>query len=451
MKRYSLILLVFSSVLSSPHGYAASRPHYGGTLRIASREVPQTLDPSAQAVSPNLSHQVFETLVKLDERGRPQPLLATSWESEAGSQRWRFLLRGGVNLHDGSLLDASTVTASLRAANPGWKVFAMGEAVMIQTEFANPELPSELALSRNSIIRRAKDGRLSGTGPFMIAQWIPSKHLTLKANDGYWNGRPFLDTIEVEFGKGDREQKMLLDLAKAEVAELAPESIRGARSEGRTIITSQPQELLALVFSADAGSDDEAHARSAMAEFIDSSAINNVVFQGGGEPSAALVPNWVSGYGFIFSSSTGTLRSRQQRLSTQRLSTWTLAYDASDPTERVVAERILLNARDIGINLQLITSGSSTVRLVRIPLPSLTPQLALSELARTLQLPRPKYVSGSVTDLYSAESALLQSHRVVPLVHLRNAVALRPEVHNWHVLTDGDWQLCDVWLWAERP
>ena len=128
----------------------------------------------------------------------------------------------------------------------------------------------------------------------------------------------------------------------------------------------------------------------------------------------------------------------------------TLAYDAADPIARVIAERVLLNARDAGITLQL-TSANSDLRLVRMNLASSDPHVALNELAQSLRLPAPKFGSGSVTDLYAAEKALLQSHHVIPLLHVRGAIALRPNVRDWRMLPDGSWQLRNIWLGAEKP
>ena len=451
MKRCNLILLAASSLLFIGNLYAATRPRYGGALRIAMREAPQSLDPAdgAAGVPAGLSRHVFETLVALDENGRPQPLLATSWEVEAGNQRWRFILRAGVNFNDGIPLDANIVAASLRASNSEWKIFAVDNAVMIQTQSPDPEVPSELALARNSIVRHA-DGKLSGTGPFAISQWIPGKHLTLAANDRYWAGRPFLDAIELDFARNDREQKMLLDLAKADAVEVAPEYIRRAQSEGRTLTTSHPEELMVLLFATEPRSDDDNHLRNALAASIDAAAINNVVLQGSGEPSGALLPNWLSGYGFLFS--TPSLERKAERPSQAKHSpTWSLSYDASDPLAHLVAERILLNARDAGIALQLVTSGTSDLRLIRIPLSSLCPQVALAQLARTFQVAQPKFANSSITELYSAENTLLKSHRIIPLLHMRSAVALRSNVHNWNLLPDGESQLGNVWLSAEKP
>jgi peptide/nickel transport system substrate-binding protein len=470
MKPCNLLLLaansllwlgVWSGVATMP-ALAESRPHYGGTLRVAMKEAPQTLDPAAAGVPASISRMVFETLVALDERGRPQPLLATLWQSDLGNQRWRFFIRGGVSFSDGSPLDSVAVAASLHNSNPQWKVSAAADMVMIETESADPDLPAELALERNSIVRRsASGGKLSGTGPFVIAQWDAGKHVSLTANEQYWAGRPFLDSVQLDLGKNDHDQMLSLDLAKADVVEVAPESIHRERAENRMVMTSEPVELMALFFAHDPSSEDETHARNALALSIDTAAVNNVVLQGGGEPSGALLPNWISGYAFVFSAAgyaaAGNTtaesmdRARQERAQAKHVLAWTLGFDASDAVARVIAERVLLNARDAGITLQLISGGSPDLRLVRIPPSSSDPHVVLAELAKVLQLPQPHFENDSTADLYSAEKVLLQSHRVIPLLHLRSAVAQRSNVHDLNPLPDGTWSASNVWLSGEKP
>jgi peptide/nickel transport system substrate-binding protein len=429
---------------------AESRPHYGGTLRVAMKESPQTLDPATPGVLVSISRMIFETLIALDERGRPQPLLATSWQSDPGSQRWRFFIRSGVSFGDGSPLDSAAVAASLRNGNPQWKVSAAADMVMIETEFADTDLPAELALARNSIVRRS-DAKLSGTGPFAIAQWDAGKHAVLVASEQYWAGRVFVDSVQIDFGKNDRDQMLSLDLDKADVIEVAPEDIHRVRAENRIVVGSEPEELIALVFAHDPASEDETHARNALALSIDTAAVNNVVLQGGGEPDGGLLPNWMSGYAFVFPTAASTEHARAERMQAKHLPAWTLGYDPLDPVARVIAERVLLNARDAGITLQLASTGNPDLRLVRIPLASSDPHVALTVLAEAFQLPQPRFENASAATLYSAEKSLLQSHRVVPQLHLRSAVALRPNVHDLNVLPDGTWSVSNVWLSGEKP
>lgn len=449
MKPCSLFLVAVSSVLVASTARAADRPHYGGVLRIQVAEAPQSLSPEAvtSEAPAGLLRLIFETLLRLDDRGQPQPLLATSWEAEPGDQRWRFRVRGGVFFSDGAPLDAAAVAASLRNSDPGWKVLASGDMVQIETGNADHNLPAELALARNAIVRKSGD-RLIGTGTFTVAGWAAGRAATFKANEQYWGGRVFLDVVEVEFGKSDREQTMALDLDKADLVQVVAENIRRTQAENSTVISSAPSQLLALLFSSDPHSDDEAHARNALAASIDRAALNDVVLQGGGESTSALLPTWLSGYGFIFANPESPARAAPGQKHPQK---WNLAVDSVEPAARIIAQRIALNARDVGITLDLPPSQSPDVRLVSIPLESNDAHIGLRELANALQLPAPRFENQSVAELYAAEKTLLQSQRVIPLLHLRSAVAIRPAVRGFSRSTNGAWQLENVWLAAEKP
>jgi MarR-like DNA-binding transcriptional regulator SgrR of sgrS sRNA len=317
---------------------------------------------------------------------------------------------------------------------------------MLETDSGDAHVAAELALPRNAIVRRTNDVIL-GTGPFTVGQWDSGKHVALAANNQYWGGRPFIDSVEIDLGKAYRDQLMQFDLGKADLVEVAPESIRTAQAGNRNVITSAPEELLCLVFARDPQSEAEAQVRATLARNIDTGALNNVVFQAGGEPTGALLPNWLSGYGFVFHS--GMNDSRRQKV--PQPVTWSVAYDSTDPVSRIVAERIALNARDIGITLQAAPSNAADIRLTRIPQPSLDAEVSLWALARALQLPSPKFPDASVNTLYSAETALLETHRVVPLLHLRNAIAVRSSLHGISVGPDAVWNLQNAWLSPENP
>lgn len=451
MRRFNLLLLAASSVIWSVAAQAATRPHYGGTLRVAMRETPQALDPLslAQVGAPNISRLLFDTLVVLDGRGQPQPALATSWQAEPGNQRWRLTLRSGVLFNDGASLEATAVAASLRSANPDWKVLPVGDMVIVQTGEPHPNLPAELALPRNGIVHG--NPQVSGTGPFAVAQYVAGKHLSLVANDQYWGGRPFVDSMEIDFGQNDRDQMTSLDLGRIDLAEVAPENIRRARSEGHTVESSSPSELMVLAFANPPRNEEETHLRTGLALSIDTSAINNVVLQGGGESTGALLPNWLSGYGFLFAQEPSIERARTERALAKQSGPLVLAYDPQDTIARTVAERILLNARDAGTTVQLTTGGHADMALTRVSLPSLNIQTALTGIALALQLPTPNFANASPNDLYLAEKILLQSHRVIPLVYLRSGVALQLAIRNFNMSSDGAWQMNNVWLGSEKP
>jgi peptide/nickel transport system substrate-binding protein len=455
MTRIVLPLLVASSLVWAAVGNAATRPHYGGTVHVSMRAAPASLDPAEptqanSAATQNISCLIFDTLVTLDDRGQPQPALASSWQSESGGQRWQFTLRSGVKFHSGAAFTPDTAAASLRAANPTWKVFPTADSVVIEFDSPALDFPVKLGLQRNAIAKR-EGNKLFGTGPFAIADWQQGKKLTLTARDDYWGGRPFVDSIEIEMGRSLREQMISLDLSKVDVVEIAPEQAHRAAAEARHVESSASVELMALVFSRERQSPDDGKLREALALSIDRSSLNTVLLQGGGEPTGGLLPNWLSGYSFLFPVDSDLPRARQERDEVRQVPAWTLGYDSNDPVARVVAERISLNARDAGLTLQLTAANNADVRLMRIPLLSLDAGVALTSAATMLGLPEPKLIGTSAGDLYAAESALLQSQRLIPLLHLRTSYGVATSVKHWAQGPDGIWRMPDVWLGTDKP
>lgn len=453
MRRFVLVLLAASSLLWLGSAHAATRPRYGGTLRVGMRAAPSSLDPADIGQLPslegnNLSSLLFDTLVALDDRGTPQPGLALSWQSESGSQRWQFKLRPGVVWQDETSLTAEQAAASLRVANPNWKILAAGDTIIIQTDVPAPDLPAELAMAHNGIAKRG--GLILGTGPFAVKQWDAARQLTLVANNDYWGGRPFVDSIEIGMGQGFREQLLSSDLGKADVIEIAPEQAHGAAGENRRVQSSAPAELMALAFSHEPQSAEEGRLRQALALCIDRAALSSVLLQGGGEAAGGLLPDWMTGYAFLFHTGADLAAARQARGEQRQTAAWKLAYDANDPIARVVAERIVLNARDAGLMLQLAGSGSADLRLIQVPLISMDPPVALAGMAEAFHLPRSQLSGSSSEALYTAESALLQSRQVIPLFHLRISYGMSESVRNWSQAPDGSWHLAEVWLSMDK-
>lgn len=456
MKRFGLKFLVASSLLLvNTAALAATRPLYGGTIRLAIRISPNSLDPldDAQPESParrSLTQLLFDTLVVLDDLGRSTPGLATSWQSESDNQTWRFIIRAGVTFDDAAPLTPTVVAAALRTANPSWKVYSGENSVSIVLSTPDPTLPASLAQPGNAIIRRTTDG-LHGTGPFHVSEWQPGKRLTAVANERYWNGRPFLDSVQVDFGITYRDQQVALDLDKADVIEIPPEQVKKATMEGRRVVTSPPSELLALLFVYDRQSEQDEKLRRALALSIDRNSISNVILQGVGQRSGGILPDWINGYEFLFPAKASMDKAREQRIEVAQAPVWTMAFDASDPLSRLVAERVWLNARDAGIPMQTTSVGKVDFRLLRLPMPSLEAHTALRGICAALGLGPPTFADASIEALYQAENAILQKQRIIPLFHLAVSYGIKARVKNWDMRRDGTWALANTWLAPEKP
>lgn len=454
MKLIGFRLTVISSVLIAITAAAATRPHYGGALRVQVASTISNLDPGDSnqqhtLTTRNVFALIFDTLVVLNGRGQPQPSLAISWQADSGNRRWQFVLRPGVRFSDQTPLTPEIVAASLQRVNPTWKVTSTETAIVIQLDAPSPDLPVELALSRNSIVK-LDAGKAIGTGPFAVSQWEPGKKLVLAARDDYWGGRSFLDSVEIEMGKSFRDRAIAYDLGQAQVVEIPPDQMHHA-TEAREVHSSEPFELVALTFAHDVQTPEEAKQRQALSLSIDRSMLNRVVLQGGSEPVGGLLPDWLTGYDFLFPANADLTRAQQLRTEVPQAPLWTVGFDAGDSLERVLAERIVLNANDAGLRLQLTNQSNADVRLVRVPLVSIDPQVALPELARSLGIPPPQFLGNSADDLYHAEKAMLQSLRVIPLLHLRAAWVVSKNVREWKDDSDGSWCLPEVWLAAGKP
>jgi peptide/nickel transport system substrate-binding protein len=447
MRHFVWRWLAISSILGiALAARAETRPQYGGTLRLAMRAAPATLDPAggADSFSRNgLTRLMFETLVVLDDHGRLQPCLAQSWQVAANRKRWQFRLRRGVKLHDDLELTPEIVAASLRVANPAWRVDAESDGIVIES--SDPDLLAELALPRNAIVAR-NSGKLEGTGPFQITDWQSGKKLTLVANESYWGGRPFLDGIEIEMGKSDHDQMMDLELGRADLVEIEPEQVHRASLEAHTVTNSAPLELIAVVFAHDAGSSDQQLLRQALALSVDRTSIRNVLLQGTGQPAGGLLPDWMGGYEFVFPTDADLAAARQARGQAQNPPAWSLGYDGNDPLACLMAERIILNARDAGLSLRLTTNSTADLRLARIALPSADPWVALSAIAAATGVNVPNGKGDSASDLYATEQSMLATKQIIPLFHLPVSYAAASRLKDWTVRPDGSWNLANAWL-----
>jgi peptide/nickel transport system substrate-binding protein len=450
MKLFAWRWLAISNLLiAAVTARAETRPQYGGALRVTMQARLASLNPAdptqpSSFAQRNIMRLAFDTLVVLDDDGHPQPALATSWQPAGKNQPWRFLLRNAVKFHDGTPLSSELAADSLRAANPTWKVSADGGSLVIQCDC--PDLLSELALPRNSIIKNDSNESPSGTGPFHIVEWQTGTKLTLAANEDYWDGRPFLDSIEIEMGKSFRDQLTAFQLGRVDLMEVAPEQSHRLSLGDAHLASSLPMELVALVFARDAPTDDEKLLRAALALSIDRGSMRSVLLQGAGQPATSLLPNWMSGYAFIFPAETDLSHARRERSQVRTIPTWTLGYDANDSLERLLAERVSLNAKDVGLSLQPTPASTTDLRLMRIPLASAEPWIALSNVNTTVGVPMPKISSNSVEDLYSAERAELETQKIIPLLHLPLMYASSFALKDSTLRPDGTWKLADAWL-----
>jgi peptide/nickel transport system substrate-binding protein len=315
---------------------------------------------------------------------------------------------------------------------------------------------------------------VAGSGPFRIAAWEPGKHLTLAANDEYGGGRPFVDSIDIEMGRSVKERLLDLDLAKTDFIEIPPEEARSAAEQGIRVSTSQPDELVAMVFVVGRPAAEDARQREALAEAVDRGAMVNFILQKEGEPAGGLLPQWSSGTAFLFSTAADAIRAKEIAGQIGGSPRIVLGYDSSDPLEESLAERIAVDAREAGIEVApeaLVNArvpSNCDARLLRLRMSSPNPRTALVSLLAALapeidvNAPNAPNASDATPEnerlaegasaerIYDVERGIVNSYRVVPLVWLPEVYGLSPRVRDWNAPAAGEgWPLADVWLGQE--
>ena len=278
------------------------------------------------------------------------------------------------------------------------------------------------------------------TGAFNITRWEAGHRAVFDANENAPGGRPFLDGVEVTMGRSLRDQSIDLELGKADVVELGPAEMR-RQAAGRKVWSSSPVRVLALVFGSRV---DDARVREALALAVDRPAIQTVILQRQGEVSGALLPQWLSGYAFLFPAATDLARARVLAAGAKPL-----VLGVEDPSLRPIAERIVLNARDADLTVTI--GPAADVRLMELRVMSADPGRALAAMAAEMGMPEPPR-SDSPEALYAAERGLLEGFRVIPLIHLPDVYGAAGRVRGGPGITPlGEWRFENLWLEGGRP
>jgi MarR-like DNA-binding transcriptional regulator SgrR of sgrS sRNA len=458
MKRISLLLVAACSLACTLPGAAATRPRYGGTLRMETRgalssfdPVPQDSDAGRSSLRNRLLEAVCDGLVALDASGTPRPALAINWRSEREGRSWYFTLRTGVALHNGSMLGPQIVVAALAAANPSWHVRATEREILIQSDAPVLDMLAQLAMSKNSIYLRGNTGQWIGSGPFYIADSQPGKHVQLRAFDDCWRGRPFLDRIEIQTGMALTEQSADLELGRADIVDADPAQQKPANA-------TAPLDLIALMFTSGRPAVQDARIREAIALSLDRNAIVSVILRKQGEASASLLPEWISGYAHLFNTAQDLTQARQVRSLVGNAPPLSLAYDAADPVAKLIAERVAVNTREVNILVQPYPEAfasrtpNADMMLVRVRIASPDPAAALGSVGETLALASLEKASATTAAdaLYKLESDALKDYAVVPIAHATEAFTSAPTVHDWTMTPWGSLRLEELWIEAAQ-
>jgi len=311
---------------------------FGGTYRRILYNNPPTLDPSftTDVFSRTVVTQMFDGLVQFDAYLNPVPAIAEFWEASRDGRTWTFSLRHGVKFHNGRevtaedfvysftrLLDAKKpgpLTEFLRrikgandfmqGTSPSVQGLKAVDRYTLQIALDEPFAPllAVLGMANAAVVPREEvEGKEEhfgrapvGTGPFKLERWEPDKEIVLQANDRYYEGRPFLDTVVFKIGATFEEmfdeflqgklEDTLIPSAKTEEVRIDPKYHQSQRFRKPTL------SLLYIGFNTRLKPFDDARVRRAFKFAVNKEKIVHEITRMGSIPATGVLPPGMPGH-----------------------------------------------------------------------------------------------------------------------------------------------------------
>ncbi len=195
---------VTSSLLTT--GHAMPKPGGKFTAGIGHGSTTDSLDPGSYENDFMIGSAFsrFNYLTEIDNQGHLIGELASSWDVSPDAKVWTFMLRQGVEYHNGQTMVAQDVVNSFNhhrgqdstsaakpIVDPIVDIRTDGDSVVVFTlEAGNADFPF-LVSDYHIPILPTKDGVLDwasgvGTGPYVMQSFEPGVRMTFQRNPNYW-------------------------------------------------------------------------------------------------------------------------------------------------------------------------------------------------------------------------------------------------------------------------
>ena len=217
------LMLAGTAPVSSALAQAAAAPRRGGVLTVHLGSEQRILNPALRASTGVyiITSKIIEPLVDLGTSGRPEGVLATSWDASEDGKTITFKLREGVKWHDGKPFTSADVAYS---AMEQWKKHLnYGTTLQLYLDavetpdahtavfrYSRP-MPLNLLLralcdlgyivpkhvfETGNVLENPANTAPIGTGPFKFDSWARGSAIRLVKSDAYWGEPAALDRVE---------------------------------------------------------------------------------------------------------------------------------------------------------------------------------------------------------------------------------------------------------------
>lgn len=254
---------------------------------------------------------VYEGLVKLDENGAIQPLLAKSWTVSPDRTTYDFKLQDNATFTNGDKFTADDVKFSIeRVKSRAWTsslkaymdvvdrvdVVSPTEAKVILKAPSNNWL-FEMTTRIGAMFSPNGVGNLAntaiGTGPYKVSKWTRGDSIVMVANDKYWGTKPAIGTVTLKYFKDPTAMNNALLTGGINVISTlqTPETLKQFTSDNRyEVIEGTTNGEVVLSFNNGRPPLDDKRLRQAISYAIDRKAVMDTAWGGHGKLIGSMVP-----------------------------------------------------------------------------------------------------------------------------------------------------------------
>lgn len=314
MRKSILALLALALVLSLGGGAFAAKD----MLVVADQYDATTLDPIRHNDYPSsrACHQIYDTLIFLNDDGSFRPGLAEKWEFVSGTA-YKMYLRKGVKFHNGEELKAVDVKFSLERATTelGAQIKTYSQdlkeveivddyTVILHLKKENFPFFASLSHSWGSIVNKKEveaqgenygtpAGTAVGTGPFKFGKWDKGDKYTFERYDDYWDGKAQYKTLVVRSIPEPTARTVGLETGEVDIAyPTTTTELKRVEENPDLVLQRKPLASTTYMgFNTTKKPFDDPRVRQAFNAAIDTVGIQKAVFRGVGKTPRTLIPS----------------------------------------------------------------------------------------------------------------------------------------------------------------
>jgi len=338
LANFALLLLVLAAPGPTAAGQNVSSHPFGGKYNVPPSSEPESLDPAyiTGIYAVTVANNLYDGLVEFDKDLNIVPAIAKMWKISRDHKTYAFELRQGVRFHNGREVTADDFVFSIsRILHPdthspvaslfmnihGAKAYREGQSekvagleglsryglrITLDEPFA-PFLSILAMVNARVVPRESVAADLSrmpvGPGPFRFTSWRTGQEIALTANQEYYRGRPYLDTLYFQIYPNIEWEKVFANFERGYLDQsIIPsnkyDEIRASPDYlARYQLVSKPTLNLVYVgINCRQKPLDDPRVRRALTMAVDTEAVVSHITKRGSIPARGILPPGIAGF-----------------------------------------------------------------------------------------------------------------------------------------------------------